>query len=252
MQKALKEQLLEERSGMDKLIITNAGTKMQTDLLRGAKASFTKVEATNREYSESDAKTITRLEGLVKAIDISAIKAVDDTTIKITARFGNGDLGQEYTVNTLALYAETEDGDEVLYAVSLAGDNPDKMPPSSLPSYITYHMFINVADSSMIAIEVSKPSEFEADGITITLDEKRGVISVAKPVMEKIEKINDVDAINARLEKAQYDLTEVIFQMSVRSLTDNSKFRNVIVDKIDSKEAVNLVSGSYASGKVYI
>lgn len=62
----------------------------------------------------------------------------------------------------------------------------------------------------------------------------------------------DIGTINDQTEKAQHDLTEVIFQMSVRSLTDNSKFRNVIVDKIDSKAAVNLVSGSYASGKVYI
>lgn len=62
----------------------------------------------------------------------------------------------------------------------------------------------------------------------------------------------DIGTINDQTEKAQYDLTEVIFQMSVRSLTDNSKFRNVIVDKIDSEAAVNLVSGSYASVKVYI
>lgn len=62
----------------------------------------------------------------------------------------------------------------------------------------------------------------------------------------------DIGTINNQTEKVQYDLTEVIFQLSVRDMTDNSMFRNVIVDKIDSKTAVNLVSGSYASGKVYI
>lgn len=62
----------------------------------------------------------------------------------------------------------------------------------------------------------------------------------------------DIGTINNQTEKVQYDLTEVIFQLSVKDMTDNSTFRNVIVDKIDSKAAVNLVSGSYASGKVYI
>nr|DAG33768.1 MAG TPA: hypothetical protein [Caudoviricetes sp.] len=62
----------------------------------------------------------------------------------------------------------------------------------------------------------------------------------------------DIGTINNQTEKVQYDLAEVIFQLSVKDMTDNSTFRNVIVDKIDSKAAVNLVSGSYASGKVYI
>ena len=50
----------------------------------------------------------------------------------------------------------------------------------------------------------------------------------------------------------QYDLAEVIFQLSVKDMTDNSMFKNVIVDKIDSDSAVNLIAGSYAYGKVYI
>lgn len=62
----------------------------------------------------------------------------------------------------------------------------------------------------------------------------------------------DIGTINNQTEKVQYDLAEAIFQLSIRDMTDNSMFRNVIVDKIDSKAAVNLVSGSYASGKVYI
>lgn len=52
--------------------------------------------------------------------------------------------------------------------------------------------------------------------------------------------------------KVQYDVAEVIFQLSVRDMTDNSMFRNVIVDNIDSSSAVNIITGSYTTGKVYI
>lgn len=62
----------------------------------------------------------------------------------------------------------------------------------------------------------------------------------------------DIGTINNQTEKVQYDLAEVIFQLSVRDMTDNSMFRNVIVDNIDSSSAVNLITGSYSTGKVYI
>lgn len=62
----------------------------------------------------------------------------------------------------------------------------------------------------------------------------------------------DIGTINNQTEKVQYDLTEVIFQLSVRDMTDNSMFRNVIVDNIDSSSAVNIITGSYTTGKVYI
>ena len=62
----------------------------------------------------------------------------------------------------------------------------------------------------------------------------------------------DIGTINNQTEKVQYDLAEVIFQLSVRDMTDNSMFRNVIVDNIDSSSAVNIITGSYTTGKVYI
>lgn len=62
----------------------------------------------------------------------------------------------------------------------------------------------------------------------------------------------DIGTINNQTEKVQYDLAEVIFQLSVRDMTDNSMFRNVIVDNIDSSSAVNIITGSYSTGKVYI
>ena len=62
----------------------------------------------------------------------------------------------------------------------------------------------------------------------------------------------DMGTINNQTAKVQYDVAEIIFQMSIRDMTDNSKFRNVIVDNIDSVSAVNLTTGSYTTGKVYI
>lgn len=62
----------------------------------------------------------------------------------------------------------------------------------------------------------------------------------------------DIGTINNQAAKVQYDVAEIIFQMSIRDMTDNSKFKNVIVDNIDSVSAVNLITGSYTTRKVYI
>lgn len=62
----------------------------------------------------------------------------------------------------------------------------------------------------------------------------------------------DIGTINNQAAKVQYDVAEIIFQMSIRDMTDNSKFKNVIVDNIDSASAVNLITGSYTTRKVYI
>jgi hypothetical protein len=62
----------------------------------------------------------------------------------------------------------------------------------------------------------------------------------------------DLTEVTEVVAKVQYDLTEVAFQLAVADMIDSSALQNVIVDSIDSESSVQLASGSYASGKVYI
>ncbi len=91
----------------------------------------------------------------------------------------------------------------------------------------------------------------DLEGIPNMLPANGGIATKAK---QDINGNNIIDTYSKKedTEKVQYDVAEIIFQMSIRDMTDNSKFRNVIVDNIDSVSAVNLTTGSYTTGKVYI
>lgn len=48
------------------------------------------------------------------------------------------------------------------------------------------------------------------------------------------------------------DLTDIAFQLAESSLIDSSDLDTVAIVTIDSASAVNIISGAYANGKVYI
>mgnify|MGYP007012489784 CR=1 FL=1 len=50
----------------------------------------------------------------------------------------------------------------------------------------------------------------------------------------------------------EHDLVNLTFQLVMGNLVDSSDLDTVIIDTIDSASAVNIISGAYANGKVYI
>lgn len=48
------------------------------------------------------------------------------------------------------------------------------------------------------------------------------------------------------------DIAKLSFQLSLQSLIDSSEMRHVIIDEIDSQDAVIVVSGKYGNNRVYI
>ena len=54
------------------------------------------------------------------------------------------------------------------------------------------------------------------------------------------------------LEGVENDITSIAFQLVKANLIDSSTLDTVVVDTIDSANAVHIISGAYANGKVYI
>lgn len=50
----------------------------------------------------------------------------------------------------------------------------------------------------------------------------------------------------------EHDITDIAFQLAESSLIDSSDLDTVAIVTIDSASAVNIISGAYANGKVYI
>ena len=50
----------------------------------------------------------------------------------------------------------------------------------------------------------------------------------------------------------EHDLVNLTFQLAMSNLVDSSDLDTVVIDTIDSASDVNIISGAFANGKVYI
>jgi hypothetical protein len=50
----------------------------------------------------------------------------------------------------------------------------------------------------------------------------------------------------------EHDLTSIAFELKMENLIPVEDLDTVIINTIDSASAVNIISGAYANGKVYI
>ena len=171
--------------------------------------------------------------------------------IELTASPNNIGLESGYTIREMGIYAQDPDEGSILYAVINTEDNASTY--DQFPAYSGEEDFTEIIFRMEMLVASTKNVEF-----------KLSPENLRRQVMENTESIKNIHIeVEEELEEnkrytretassIQYDLAEVIFQLSVKDMTDNSMFKNVIVDKIDSDSAVNLIAGSYASGKVYI
>jgi hypothetical protein len=61
-----------------------------------------------------------------------------------------------------------------------------------------------------------------------------------------------IDAIQDALNELRGEVTDIQFILVMNGLVDDSEYAHVAIDIIDSAGAVNLISGQYAGGKVFI
>lgn len=143
---------------MQNLVITNLGEELTAKLIAGTStAQFTKVAASNYDYSGVELKTLTELQGVKQEVLISSVTRTDITMIEILAAMDNSSIESGYYTRALGVYAKDSDENEILFAVSIEAENPWYMPPFSgkTVSSVTYRMNVKVDNSEQVKIEVN-------------------------------------------------------------------------------------------------
>ncbi len=143
---------------MQSLIITNAGEELISRLIaETATARFTKVSASDHDYSSTDLKTLTALEDVKQTVHISGITRIDTTLIEVVAAMDNTELEAGYYTRALGVYAEDQDENEILFGVSIEPATPSYFPPFSgrTVSSISYRLKIKVNNSEQVNIEMN-------------------------------------------------------------------------------------------------
>lgn len=138
------------------IVITNDGLELMSKLIsETATAQFTKISASDHDYSNIDPKTLIELEDVRQTVLVSGISRVDKTLIEIIAAFDNKDLETGYYAKALGVFAEDQDGNEILFCVGVEPDHTSYLPPFSgrTTSSITYRLKIKVNNSEQVIME---------------------------------------------------------------------------------------------------
>lgn len=143
---------------MENFIITNKGKELQARMVAGdTTAKFIHISTSAHDYSGENLEKLTELADIKQTALVSSVVRKETTLVSVIASVENSSLTDGYYVKALGLYAEDDEGNEVLFAVSTSSDYPDYMPPfsGSAVSSVTYEMNIKVDTAEHIVIEVN-------------------------------------------------------------------------------------------------
>lgn len=181
---------------MQDFTITNAGKQLMARLIAGAAtANFTKVVASDHDYSGVDLETLTELEDIRQEVLPSDLSVDDATSIRVIAVFDNSEITQRYYVRAVGLYAEETDGTKTLYAVSICDENPDSLPAFGGKTVysLTYDMYIRVDSTDQMTLEVNPLAYVTAETLTRMINETKALRATKETYgMVKMSDASDV------------------------------------------------------------
>ncbi|WP_123830947.1 hypothetical protein [Levilactobacillus brevis] len=111
----------------NQLVITDAGYQLSAQTLSGKKIQYTHAQTTDKDMSSmtsDELKSITKLDSVVQDLPICVVSVQDDHTVNVPVKVTNQDVTADYLLCGLAIFAKSEDGDEVLYGIATAA-KPD-------------------------------------------------------------------------------------------------------------------------------
>lgn len=164
---------------MQDFVITNAGKQLMARMIAGATtANFTKVVASDHDYSGVDLEALTELQDIKQEVFPSDLSVEDATSIRVVAVFDNSEITQRYYVRAVGLYAEEADGTETLYAVSICDDeNPDSLPAFGGKTVysLTYDIYIRVDSTDQMTLELNPLAYVTAETLTHMINETKAL-----------------------------------------------------------------------------
>lgn len=142
---------------MQNLVITDAGRALMAQMVAGTNtANFSKLVTSDHDYSGADLTQLTALEDLRQTVDVSGVNVTSDTHVEVFARVDNTNLNTGYYIKTIGLFADDQDSNRILYAVSIADQNPDWMPAfgGTTPTGYSFTFNVKVDNSNAVTITI--------------------------------------------------------------------------------------------------
>lgn len=158
-------------------VVTTAGQNLIAQAIAGGNTvTWTTAEASSYAYpSTTDFQSLTSLQNVEQAADITGAYVYSENVIQVTTRFDNDGVEEAYLINTIGVYAQVGTDAPVLAAVVTAV-TPDQMPvedPQS-PSAFVYNIQLTINNAAQIQINVNPAGTVNVDQLNQYIEKAGG------------------------------------------------------------------------------
>ena len=143
---------------MENIVITEQGKQLMSKVISETESmTFTKIAVSDYDYSGVELQNISELQSVKQTAIISKTSRTDGKTVEILAAINNEQIPESYYVITLGVYVKDSSENEILYGISISGENPDYMPAyeGKTLSGVSYRINVAVEDSEYITVNVN-------------------------------------------------------------------------------------------------
>lgn len=161
---------------MRDVILTNVGKNLLQRAGAGeTKIKFASMATSSTVYIESQIPNMVEIADIKQTSLVSSIEKRDDMIV-ISAPIQNADLLEGYYIHTLGIYAEDDNQNLILYAVSLADDNPEYMPPGTQQDIgIIFKVNSRIQDSEFVDFTIDPAASATMEQVEQVRSEVEGV-----------------------------------------------------------------------------
>lgn len=136
---------------MNPTVITNAGQRLMSKLIAGARTNFTKIVLSDRQYNQGQLEAMTSIADVRQQSLVSRVERTADSAVRVEGAITNSGspvLNRGYHIRTIGLYATDPDAGEILYSVTIA-EEADYMPAYNGKTSTGIHLkLVTVVDNS--------------------------------------------------------------------------------------------------------
>ena len=150
-------------------VTTQLGINLIAKVIAGkTNLDFTVIRTSDKVYIGSDLTVLTALEKVKQEIEVSQVSVENNSTVSVKGLITNTNLSNQYSLDTIGLYATDPDLGEILFSVTTA-DIADVIPAktNTNTTSLILNVLTSVTDANKVTLSLSQPAIATTDMLEV-------------------------------------------------------------------------------------